>query len=193
MRTIIIGAAVTALIAAFVLAAQDPAADAAPSLDGMALPAYTTDGDLLRPEDYRTWVFVGASLGLSYDEDAAEREGPGAFTNVYIQPEAYRYFMATGEFPEGTMLPMDIFRPGSRESINQAGFFEKDFLGMEAAVKDSERYPEGWAYLSFRDRSGGLRESASAFPKERCYDCHAEHAATDNVFTQFYPVLQRGQ
>ncbi|MYJ25540.1 MAG: cytochrome P460, partial [Holophagales bacterium] len=98
-----------------------------------------------------------------------------------------------GEFPEGTMLPMDVFRPGSRESINQAGYFEKDFLGMEVAVKDSKRYPEGWAYLSFRDRSGGLRESASAFPKERCYDCHAEHAATDNVFTQFYPVLQRGE
>ena len=183
MRDIAIAAALILLTAAFVAVAQQ--SDAAPSLDGMAIPTYTADGD-------RTWVFVGASLGLSYDEDAAEREGPGAFTNVYIQPEAYRYFMATGEFPEGTMLPMDIYRPGSRESINQAGYFEKDFLGMEVAVKDSERYPEGWAYLSFRDRSGGLRESASAFPKERCYDCHAEHAATDNVFTQFYPVLQRG-
>ena len=73
--------------------------------------------------------------------------------------------METGEFPEGTMLPMDVFRPGSRESINQAGYFEKDFLGMEVAVKDSDRYEEGWAYLSFRDRSGGLRASASAFPE----------------------------
>ena len=191
MRRITIGAVVAALTAALVAVAQGPTANTKPSLSGMALPAYTADGDLIRPDGYRTWVFVGASLGLSYDEDAAEREGPGAFTNVYIQPEAYRYFMETGEFPEGTMLPMDVFRPGSRESINQAGFFEKDFLGMEVAVKDSERYPEGWAYLSFRDRSGGLRESASAFPKERCFDCHAEHAATDNVFTQFYPVLQR--
>lgn len=189
MRNIALATALIAVVTALVVAAQD----AKPSLDGMALPAYTADGDLIRPDGYRTWIFVGASLGLSYDEDAAEREGPGAFTNVYIQPEAYRYFMETGQFPEGTMLPMDVFRPGSRESINQAGFFEKDFLGMEVAVKDSERYPEGWAYLSFRDRSGGLRDSASAFPKERCYDCHAEHAATDNVFTQFYPVLQRSE
>ena len=192
VRHTITATAVLALIAALVAAAQQPNADA-PSLDGMALPTYTADGDLIRPEDYRTWIFVGASLGLSYSEGAAEREGPGTFTNVYIQPQAYRYFMETGEFPEGTMLPMDIYRPGSRESINQAGYFEKDFLGMEVAVKDSERYDEGWAYLSFRDRSGGLRESASAFPKDRCYDCHAEHAATDNVFTQFYPVLQRGE
>ena len=191
MRKVVIGGALVALLAALIAAAQQPK-DAAPSLNGMATPTYTADGDLLLPEDYRTWIFVGASLGLSYSEGASEREGPGAFTNVYIQPQAYRYFMATGEFPEGTMLPMDIYRPGSRESINQAGYFEKDFLGMEVAVKDSERYEEGWAYLSFRDRSGGLRESASAFPKDRCYDCHAEHAATDNVFTQFYPVLQRG-
>ncbi len=193
MRNTIIATAVLALIAALVATAQQSDTAAAPSLDGMPLPTYTADGDLIRPVDYRTWIFVGASLGLSYSEGAAEREGPGAFTNVYIQPEAYRYFMETGEFPEGTMLPMDIYRPGSRESINQAGYFEKDFLGMEVAVKDSERYEDGWAYLSFRDRSGGLRESASAFPKDRCYDCHAEHAATDNVFTQFYPVLQRGE
>ncbi len=191
MRNIAIAATLIAPIVAVVAVAQQP--EATPSLDGMAKPAYTADGDLIRPESYRTWVFVGASLGLSYSEGADEREGPGAFTNVYIQPEAYRYFMETGQFPEGTMLPMDVFRPGSRESINQAGYFEKDFLGMEVAVKDSKRYSEGWAYLSFRDRSGGLRESASAFPKDRCYDCHAEHAATDNVFTQFYPVLQRGE
>ena len=193
MRNTLTATAVLALIAALVAAAQPPKAGDAPSLDGMATPTYTADGDLILPKAYRTWIFVGASLGLSYSEGAAEREGPGTFTNVYIQPEAYRYFMETGEFPEGTMLPMDIYRPGSRESINQAGYFEKDFLGMEVAVKDSERYEEGWAYLSFRDRSGGLRESASAFPKDRCYDCHAEHAATDNVFTQFYPVLQQGE
>ncbi len=193
MQKIAITTALAALIAALVATAQQAEPGAKPSLDGMAVPAYTVDGELIRPEGYRTWVFVGASLGLSYSEGAAEREGPGAFTNVYIQPEAYRYFMATGEFPEGTMLPMDVFGPGSRESINQAGYFEKDFLGMEVAVKDSERYPEGWAYLSFRDRAGGLRPSASAFPKDRCYDCHAEHAATDNVFTQFYPMLQRGE
>ena len=122
------GPALVALITALVVVAQD----AKPSLDGMATPTYTADGDLILPEAYRTWIFVGASLGLSYSEGAAEREGPGTFTNVYIQPEAYRYFMQTGEFPEGTMLPMDIYRPGSRESINQAGYFEKDFLGMES-------------------------------------------------------------
>jgi hypothetical protein len=35
----------------------------------------------------------------------------------------------------------------------------------------------------------GLRREAQPFPKEACYGCHAEHAARDNVFVQFYPLL----
>jgi hypothetical protein len=54
------------------------------------------------------------------------------------------------------------------------------------AVKDSERFDETWGYVSFGDAA-----AATPFPKERCYDCHAEHAAVDNVFTQFYPILRR--
>jgi YHS domain-containing protein len=27
-------------------------------------------------------------------------------------------------------------------------------------------------------------------PKESCYNCHIEHAAYDNVFLQFYPLLE---
>ena len=164
----------------------------APELEGMTVPQYTAEGDLIRPEGYRTWVFVGASLGLSYREEAgAVQEGPGDFHNVYIQPEAYRYYMETGIFPEKTILAMETYRPGSRESINQAGYFEKQFASLAVALKDHERYEEGWAYVSFRQRGGGLKSSSSAFPKQTCYSCHEEHAATDNVFTQFYPILQR--
>ena len=191
MRTI--GSGVLALVGLGTLAAILGGTQAPPALDEMVQPAYTAQGDLIRPEGYRTWVFVGASLGLSYEENGGQSEGPGAFHNVYIQPQAYDHFMETGEFPEKTILAMETFLPGSRESINQAGYFEKDFVGMAVAVKDRERYEEGWAYLSYGDPAGGLKPAAAAFPKETCFNCHAEHAATDNVFTQFYPILQRGR
>jgi hypothetical protein len=35
-----------------------------------AAPAYDETGALLRPEGYRRWVYVGASLGLSYADGA---------------------------------------------------------------------------------------------------------------------------
>ena len=69
----------------------------------------------------------------------------------------------------------------------------KDFAGMSVAVEDRARYDEGWAYISFRDPAGDLKPAAAAFPKETCFNCHAEHAATDNVFTQLYPILQRSR
>jgi hypothetical protein len=36
---------------------------------------------------------------------------------------------------------------------------------------------------------GSIRHAASAAPKNSCFSCHAEHAARDHVFLQFYPLL----
>jgi hypothetical protein len=81
----------------------------------MVEPRYDDERDVLRPEGYRHWVFVGASLGLRYAEDGEPEEGPGSFHNVYIQPEAYAYFMANGVFPEKTILAMETYETGTRE------------------------------------------------------------------------------
>ena len=69
----------------------------------MAGPHYTAEGKLLLPEGYAVWPLAGASIGLSYSE-GARSEGPGMFHNVYLEPEAYRIYARTGEFPEKTML-----------------------------------------------------------------------------------------
>ena len=76
---------------------------AASALESMTVPTYNEKGDVLRPEGYRRWVFVGASLGLRYARDGEPADdGPGSFHNVYIQPEAYTYFMEHDVFPEKT-------------------------------------------------------------------------------------------
>lgn len=157
-------------------------------------PQYTKDGQLLRPRDVFTWVFVGASIGLSYAEEGGpEERGPGElghFHNVYLHPAAYEHYARTGEFPEKTMLALAIYSRAQKVSPNQQGFFEDQLVSLEMAVKDHEHFEEGWAYFGFRGPEG-LREQAEAFPRSRCYDCHAEHGAQDNVFLQFYPVLRQ--
>ena len=70
------------------------------------------------------------------------------------------------------------------------GQFATDVHGVEMAVKDSSRVPEGWAYYNFGgSMMGGLRASAAPQPKTSCYNCHVEHAKRDNVFMQFYQML----
>lgn len=152
-------------------------------------PQYDSSGALLRPTDFQTWVFVGASTGLSYQSHLMSR-GPGEFHNVYIRPEAYQAYLQTGKFPEKTMLALALYKPSEKVSPSKAGYFEGDFDALEIAVKDHEHFPEGWAYFSFGE-GGALEEKAAAFSKSDCFSCHVKHAADDNVFVQFYPILRQ--
>jgi hypothetical protein len=171
-------------VAVFAAAVLAPAA-------GPEEPRFTEGKELVRPEGYREWVFVGSSLGLSYSEGEPRRDP--RFHNIYLKPAAYQQFRTTGEYPEGTILVMEIATAASQVSINRRGQFQDNFVGIEAAVKDSSRFAEKWAYFSFIAEDGSAKQTAKAFPKEACWSCHNEHAATDNVFSQFYPVLRHAE
>ncbi|HUR94489.1 MAG TPA: cytochrome P460 family protein, partial [Gemmatimonadales bacterium] len=71
---------------------------------------------------------------------------------------------------------------------SKQGFFEGEFLAVEFSLKDSERYPGSWAYFNFGKGAPGAR--AVAAPRQGCQSCHAQNAADDNVFVQFYPTLR---
>ncbi len=147
-------------------------------------PRFTGKNELLRPEGYRRWVFVGSSLAMTYREEGAQPARN--FHNVYIHPRAFEEFEKTGQFPENTILILETLTSASQASINRDGFFEDRFVGLSAALKNSSRFPEGWAYFTFPKGEN----KAAAFPKERCWSCHNQHGARDNVFLQFYPVLR---
>jgi hypothetical protein len=79
---------------------------------------------------------------------------------------------------------------GNEEFQNLHGQFEDARVGLEVALKDSEQFEDVWAYFAFNFPGQPLRETAKAFPKSMCWNCHSDHAADDNVFVQFYPVLR---
>lgn len=169
-------------------------ADDAPG--GMVKPAYAEDGNLILPDAYRTWVFVGASIGLSYFGDKPARD-PGLFHHVYIQPQAYKHYVDTGKFPEKTMLVMENYSAATKKAqpvkdenplATLHGHFEHERVGLEVALKDSEHFEDRWAYFNFT-AGASLKKTAKAFPKAVCWNCHNDHALDDNVFVQFYPVL----
>jgi hypothetical protein len=174
-------ALVLLLLSAGALGAEEP----------MAQPRYSSGNHLVRPEGYREWIFVGANLGMGYSEGQPKKDP--AFHNIYIQPEAYRHFARTGEFPDKTMLVMEIVARGTNASINKHGQFQDRFLGIEAAVKDASKFPEKWAYFSFVGPGGKALLEAKPFPKEACWSCHNAHGAVDNVFVQFYPLLREAR
>jgi Cytochrome P460 len=151
-------------------------------------PQYASDGALIRPKNFETWVFVGASTGLSYEENMNGR-GPGEFHNVYIRPESYRTYLQTGKFPGKTILALALYSPSEKVSPSHAGYFEGNFDSLAVAVKDHSHFPEGWAYFNFGS-AHDMSERAMPVSKSNCYSCHSKNGADDNVFVQFYPILR---
>jgi hypothetical protein len=187
-RAVVIGAVVVWGVVlgtrAAVVAEQAPAS----ALPAPVMPQYDSNRNLRMPSDYRQWVLVGQSLGLSYSEGQG---GHQMFNTTLMEPTAYRHFVETGQFREGTMLALILQGIGTNATPARQGQFATDVHVIEMAVKDKGRVPEGWAYYQFGGpMTGGYQSTAAPQPKTSCYSCHSEHAGRDNVFIQFYGLLK---
>jgi hypothetical protein len=149
-------------------------------------PVFTAAGELVRPANFREWVFVSSGLGMTYSEPGAAARAP-SFTNVYVNPSSYRGFMRTGQWPDKTIFILEIRNSASEGSINKGGHFQAGLRVIEASVKDEARYPGKWGYFDFgRD----MKPQVPPLPATAsCYSCHAEKGGLDNTFVQFYPTL----
>jgi hypothetical protein len=167
---------------------QSPAAaaSAAAKAEAPYVPAYTPDGRLLYPEHYREWVFLSSGVDMSYNPKAMAA-GHTVFDNVFVNPEAYAKFVQTGTWPDKTVLVLEARMGMEKGSINHQGHYQgTDLMGFEVHVKDEARFPGKWAFFDFDSPVSG----GSLFPKDAaCYSCHADHAAVDTTFVQFYPTL----
>jgi len=153
-------------------------------------PSYSSSGQLHRPTDYREWVYVTSGLGMTYGPAQAAAGQPPLFDNVFVTPAAYREFVNSGKWPDRTMFILEIRRAQENVSINNGGRTQGDVVAMEAAVKDTQRFPNGgWGYFAF-DGAKGLLDAAAPLPQTApCYACHKNNTAVENTFVQFYPTL----
>ena len=147
-----------------------------------AKPQYAGN-NLMRPENYREWVYLSSGLGMNYNSDTGV---PERFTNVFVPQWAYRQFLSTGNWPDKTMFALEDRASESKGSINKTGHFQTNLAGLAIEVKDESRFPEKWAYFGFSEDA----KTAEAKPKQQCWQCHNDHAAVENTFVQFYPTLK---
>jgi hypothetical protein len=88
------------------------------------------------------------------------------------------------------MMVLELANAETKAEPGLQGSFQRDYVALEASVKDSKRFQDGWAYFSFDEADGKPKAKAQPFPSSSCWSCHHQKAATDHVFTQFYPVLR---
>lgn len=152
-----------------------------------AAPEYLPGNTLAVPADYRQWVFLTASMDLNYNHAIGPTEvGMHMLDNVFVNPEAYQAFLATGAWPDKTMLVKENRMAESAGTLSKSGHFQGGVMNLEVHVKDAARFPGGWAFFVSRDGKapGSLMPQTAS-----CYSCHQAHGAVDTVFVQFYPTL----
>lgn len=149
-------------------------------------------GALERPIGYREGVYVGTPVTPN-----DMNNGKAAFPehhNVYIDPESWAHRKRAGTFCDGTLLVKEWVSVGSKQAVSGNGYFQGEFIGLEAAIKSTRHFPDepgNWSYFSFSTKDHrALTRKAIPFPTASCNACHAGAAADDFVFTQHYPFLR---
>lgn len=170
-------------------APQVDATNAPPSSKLERAASYNAVGELIRPADHREWIFVGAPLTPNdmNDGKAAFPE----FHNVYIDPASFSEYKQSGAFPDGTVILKELVSVGSKSMDSGNGYFQGDFISLEAMVKDRQRFdaePGGWAFFRFGE-APDYNSTGARMKTESCNDCHSG-ANEDYVFTDTYPVLR---
>lgn len=165
---------------------------------GRYLPEYMPNGDLILPKGFEKWIFVGSPLTPNA-LNGGKANFP-EFHNVYMEPASYEIYQRTGVFPEGTIfvkeLQLTLGTPthpdGSSEQPSGRGFFPGPLNGADVTVKDSKRYAAtgGWGYFNFHHYEPKAK-FAPVRPKNECSFCHQASAKKDEVWTQFYPRLDK--
>src|SRR5262245_30057705 len=187
---------VVCTLAAAAFAQSAPAPDNGdPLTRSRQLSQYTDSGDLKLPTNWRQWIFVGEPLSPN-----ALNGGHANFPeyhNVYIEPGSYAIYKKTGVFPEGTIfvkelqLTLPAENPdGSRTEPSGRGFFPGAFNGADVTVKDTKRFADsgGWGYFNFNHHEPKAL-AAKVRAKSECAFCHIASAKRDDVWTQFYRIL----
>jgi hypothetical protein len=153
---------------------------------------FDNEGHLRRPDGWREWVYVGTPITPN------ELNPPAAnfpeFHNVYIDPDSYAHYKKTGTFRQGTILVKELVSVGSKQAASGKGYFEGEFIGLEATVKSDQQFPKepgNWGYFTFSHLRPPYPATAQLKPTAECNAaCHQALAADDWVFTQYYPVLR---
>jgi hypothetical protein len=160
-------------------------------------PKYTASGDLILPENFHEWIYVGSPLTPNALNDG--KANFPEYHNVYIEPCSYEQYNKTNVFPDGTIffkelqLTLPAENPdGSRTEPSGRGYFPGPLNGADVTVKDSKRYADsgGWGYYNFNHHEPKA-PTAKLRAKGECAFCHIASAKKDEVWTQFYPLLDK--
>lgn len=204
-----VAAVVAASLGGAGIASAGEGTGAKPSQRAPAKLVFNARGEAELPRGYRSWVhtFSGWEPITTTILDGTMTKTP-EFKNLYVEPVAYRAFMETGKWPEGTMMVKE-FTATSVDKKKCDGppayicnvwygkaIFQTSAIGIGVMLKDSKRFPKepgGWAYFSFGHQPPPYQRVSPLRDRAQCAQCHIDRAGPkqDFVFSINQPGLSR--
>ncbi len=172
------------MLCALALASAAAESETASRLD---VPRYSADGQLIYPDNVDSWIVLGASIGMGYNEQDFDAKAPGSFVLVSIEPQAYAYFKKHKKFADGTLFTRRSYPAEQRLSTNRAGFVMGEHRSTEIHIVDRQKFKDGFNFAVF---GAGQKQSPILPDGNGCVTCHKTNAAYQNVFAQFYPTIR---
>lgn len=152
---------------------------------------FNEHGEAALPKGYRSWVHTYTaweSIAVNFLDGNLTKTPE--FHSVYVEPNAYRTFMQTGKWPEGSLIVKEFsitsIDPNNCDGppayvCNLGGskvIFPHGRTGLTLMLKDSKRYPSepgGWSYFSFGHQPPPYEKFSPARPRAQCAQCHIDN------------------
>jgi hypothetical protein len=163
-------------------AATDPAAEA----------VVDANGYLRVPAQYRTsYQFLG-----SWAVADGVGKSPNQLHVVYASPGTIAAYRRDKRFPDGSVLVKEVFQTATGPMKTGTVSRAQTLKGWFVMVKDSKDshagnalWGDGWAWSWF-DADNPLKTTSTNY-RVNCLPCHVPARATDLVYVQGYPPLER--
>ena len=127
-----------------------------------------SSGELLLPANYHSWVQLDAGKVPAFHKNRR------VVSNVYVEPTAFQHFLATGEWPDQTVIVLEL-------RSKQAKTRGHSVVGLEAAVKDTSHTLNPWSYFGIVYDGA---KSADPVVQAECDKCN------NVTLARLYPALK---
>jgi hypothetical protein len=174
-----------------------------PTITSTAAPTETPTVSLPAPPPARAYAAPPIQIPANYRDTfthyatVGRTDSGGAVRVMYITPAAITAFQATGVFPVGTLVIMEIYHvqpaatggfatdaegrlvPGPLQSVLVKLKIGRDAI-PSATGNTAHVNQRGWVYASFDATTGNV----DGFNQPLCQSCHVQAQAWDDLFTR---------
>ena len=149
-------------------------------------------GSLHVPDDYRTTYEALGSWALAADQG----QGSKNLHIVYASPGTIAAYRREGRFPDRTVLVKEVFQATTEKMKTGTVSHANTLMGWFVMVKDSngrhagnKLWGDGWGWSWF-DAANPSKTTSTDY-KENCLSCHVPAQASDWIYINGYPPLNR--